>query len=174
LKKSISDFSVVQRLERLYREIDGCKRCPLGGLEINRPPRLRCKYGRVSVLIVSQNPSSRRTGESHVWGGLDVLFSYDGELRKVLTPIYITNVVKCTGEVSTLEVQACSTWLRKEIEIIQPTQIVGLGLWAYRWLEENGYSMLKLPHPSYVVRFKKDEIKSYVKMLKVFLTSSHC
>ena len=96
------------------------------------------------ILIVSQNPSARRTGESYVWGGLDKLFRFNSELRNMLDNVFITNIVKCSGKVSREIAQTCGEWLKQEIEIIRPSRIIALGWLANWWLKANRFSFIGL------------------------------
>ncbi|MDI6905410.1 MAG: hypothetical protein QMD13_08020 [Candidatus Bathyarchaeia archaeon] len=163
-------MSVQQKLKALYREIDQCNRCPLGSLEINKPPRPIIKLGVRKILIISQNPSSRRTGEAHVWGGLDILFRFDKELKPMLEEVYITNVIKCCGRPSFKKATTCAVWLGGEMGIIKPQRNIFLGRFAERiWLKEEFAEPFHLLHPNFIVRFRRGEIGSYIKSLKEIL-----
>jgi len=158
-----------QKLEKLYQQIDKCNRCFLGCLDINKPPRLRCKCGRIPVLFIAQNPSTHRDSDRNwVYGGLDLLFHYVA-VQKLADEVWITNLVKCSTPnnrgLRREEIKACEKWLKKEIEIIKPKRIIGLGKDACNWLRRNKYNYVGFPHPSFVTRFQRRRMENYVKEL---------
>jgi len=164
--------NLYEELERLYCEIDTCKRCPLGSLDVNQPPRLRFKAGMKPILIVGQNPSTRKDPtRNYVWGGLDALFHYSA-VWEIAQKVWITNLIKCVFEGNKAPrnvdeiISTCSRWLKKEIDIIQPRRIVGLGKLSCGWLRKEGYNILELPHPAYVSRFKFRDCEVYISKLK--------
>lgn len=163
-------MDVQQKFEKLYQQIDNCKRCPLGFLEINKPPRLRCKHGNIPILVVSQNPSTHRDPNCPwVYGGLDILFHYIS-IQKLAQAVWITNLVKCSTPrnrgLRKTEIKACENWLTEEIKIIQPQKILGLGKDACKWFNDNGYNYIEFQHPNYIVRFQKQKLGDYINALK--------
>lgn len=85
--------------------------------------------------------------------------------------IYICNVVKCRPPENRTpkseEAEACSGFLRQQIEVVQPKVIVALGRcaaenlglaapgqggWRGRWGEVNGVPCLPTYHPAYLLR----------------------
>lgn len=85
--------------------------------------------------------------------------------------IYICNVVKCRPPENRTprsdEAEACSGFLRQQIEVVQPKVIVALGRcaaeslglaapgqggWRGRWGEVNGVPSLPTYHPAYLLR----------------------
>jgi len=166
-------MNVQEELEKLYRQIDDCKRCPLGNLDVNKPPRLRLKEGTKPIFIVSQNPSViRDTSRLWVWGGLDALpYHFFSIIENEVRKCWISNLVKCASPQNRCpkasEVKACLPFLKEEIRIIQPQKIIALGKPTSKWLRRLGYNILvELPHPAYVSRFKFGDLEAYISKLK--------
>ncbi len=161
-----------RKLDRIYEEIDSCRRCTLAECaEVdNRPPRMRYKCGKQPVLLVAQNPGKRKEG-THVWGGLDLLFRVPG-IIELAGEAWITNVVKCctpnNKKPTKDQIRACQHWLRKEINAIQPRKIIALGKTAETALGRsiNGIPIESCYHPRYIQFKSKKEACAYSEKLR--------
>lgn len=65
------------------------------------------------------------------------------EYSHIFNNCYITNIVKCgpknTAHHGYEEIERCSEWLKKEIEIIQPFVVIAVGWEAYKFLRGKHY-----------------------------------
>jgi len=176
---------MTDKLNELYDKIEKCDACPLANLSVNKT-RLRSKLGTNNILIVSQNPSHYRTGDAHVMGGFDKLYS--DELNKLLEKCYITNIVKCsfTKNKAPDDIEGithvCSKWLLNEIRLIQPQLIVVTGRLAkdYLPLKEIMKIMPKVDitfvsHPAYYVyKGQRDSFaKTMISLLRTYNNKLH-
>ena len=156
----------VQKLRKLWESIQRCRRCRNFNVIKPQPsfPRT-CK-----IMIIGQNPSPRWTRNRQIWAGLDRLPRFEEEIKPILKEAYITNVVKCVGKASMKKARVCGEWLKQEIEILRPRRIIGVGKLACDWLDIEDYEAFTLRyHPSYVLRFRRKEVSTYVRRLKRLL-----
>lgn len=167
MQSRITDFlglgggSVEDRLLDLYRRVQECRGCGLSDLDVNRV-RPRIKFGRLPILVVSQNPSVYRDGLPYVQGALDKVEKRLGdgplrrEFREALRKVYVTNVVKCSTPGNRApnagEVSACRRWLEEEISIVKPRGAIVLGAVAKLGLVDPGCRVVFLEHPVAAIR----------------------
>lgn len=112
------------------------------------------------ILIVGQNPGKQRKNEetSIVWEG-----NKSADLLKWVLAgrdnIYLTNICNYR-EMTPEHIQEGLYDLGILIEQLQPRQIVCLGGISYNYVsklfEWTDIDIVKLPHPSFIVRFQKD------------------
>lgn len=182
-------------LEALARQIRLCRRCP--GLNIPKVTEAAPGYGDpVSpVFLVGQSlcepcmqtqiPFTGGSGEI-----LDRAFHL-ANVRK--EQLFITNVVHChplnNRSSRPEEIDNCSEYLQRELAIVQPRLIIGLGKDAEHWLSRYAnfhpvfWSPQRSPttrhetvylfvrHPSYILRRKnKQEENVYIERLARAIT----
>ncbi|MDR7416930.1 MAG: uracil-DNA glycosylase [Armatimonadota bacterium] len=123
-----------------------CRRCPLGQNRTVAVPG----EGPVpcDVMLVGEGPGAAedKTGRPFVGRAGQLLRRLlREEARLDPEAVYITNVVKCRSCVQkdgkTVDtppplscVEACSTWLRHQIELVQPKAIIVIGAVACKYL----------------------------------------
>ena len=185
------------KIDELKKRIKECEECRLAETRINA----LCGEGKLDakLMLIAQAPGEKEDREGKMFIGpsgkvLDELLNAAGISRQ---EIYMTNLVKCMlpkyRKPKQDEIEACSNYLNKEIELINPKILVPLGYYANRYIFEkydislppkiefsSVYSklflagdkkILPLPHPAvllYNPDFKQDVIKSYRK-LKILL-----
>ena len=158
---------------RLNREIDRCRRCPLGALR--QHPAIHRGSLRPRVLFVGEAPgaSEDRLGVPFVGVAgkrLDRLVQRIGLLESEFAVI---NVIKCRPPGNRFNPQAaaaCRPFLARQIEFLQPTTIVTLGASAlsafrpdllpitpaaghlYRW---HGLRFFPMIHPAAAARSRR-------------------
>ena len=118
---------------RLNREIDRCRRCPLG--DLRQHPAIHRGSLRPRVLFVGEAPgaSEDRVGIPFVGAAgkrLDRLIRQVGLLESEFAVI---NVIKCRPPENRFSVEAaeaCRPFLARQIEFLQPIMIVPLGVSA--------------------------------------------
>ncbi|MSR23036.1 MAG: uracil-DNA glycosylase [Gemmatimonadetes bacterium] len=136
---SLPAGAVPEGYEELRATALACTRCPLAG-------------GRTQVVFSDGNPQARlvvvgeapganedRTGLPFVGAAgklLDLLLASVGLSREV--SVYICNVIKCrppgNRNPQPIEIEACSPYLRRQIEFVRPEAILAVGTFAARLL----------------------------------------
>jgi len=125
-------------IEDLNEEIRKCNRCRLSKTRTNA----LCGEGRLSakLMLIAQAPGESEDKEGRMFIGpsgkiLDELFRKAGVNRK---EVYMTNLIKCMlpkyRKPRKDEIEACSRYLDKEIELINPKVLVPLGYYATRYV----------------------------------------
>jgi len=165
------------QLEELNREIERCTRCRLSETRTHA----LCGEGNVNakLFLVAQAPGENEDREGKMFIGpsgkvLDGLFASIGMEKHTF---YMTNLVKCMlphcRKPKQDEIEACSRYLDREIEIIGSEVLVPLGYYATKYLFEkytlaegtraefkdvygkvlyqSGKNILPLPHPAVLI-----------------------
>jgi len=129
-----------KKIENLNIEIRNCRRCRLSQTRTNAI----LGEGNIDskIMIVAQAPGESEDKEGRMFIGpsgkvLDELFEHAGIRRG---DIYMTNLIKCKlpkyRKPKRDEIESCSPYLDREIEIIQPDIIVTLGHFASSYILE--------------------------------------
>ena len=127
-----------KKIENLNIEIRNCRRCRLSQTRTN----VVLGEGDISsrIMIVAQAPGESEDKEGRMFIGpsgkvLDELFEHAGIGRE---DIYMTNLIKCKlpkyRKPKRDEIESCSPYLDREIDIIQPDIIVTLGYFATSYI----------------------------------------
>lgn len=133
-RRSLSEWT------RLNREIDRCRRCPLGSLRqhvvIHRGSL------RPRVLFIGEAPGTAedRLGVPFVGAAGKRLDRLIGQLGLLESEFAIVNVIKCHPPGNQLideAVVACRPFLARQIEFLQPIMIVTLGVAALSAFKPN-------------------------------------
>jgi uracil-DNA glycosylase len=119
--------------KRLNREIDRCRRCPLGNLRAHTV--IHRGSLRPRVLFVGEAPgaSEDRQGIPFVGAAGKRLDRLVGRLGLLESEFAVVNVIKChpPGNKFSLEAaNACRPFLARQVEFLQPIMIVALGVAA--------------------------------------------
>jgi len=186
------------RIEDLNSDIQKCRKCRLSETRQN----VLCGEGNVNakLMLIAQAPGENEDREGKMFIGpsgkvLDELLEKSTVDKK---QIYMTNLIKCVipkyRRPKQDEIEKCSVYLEKEIEIINPPVLVPLGYYATRHIFSKydiavppkkelhtvfgtlyltrGRKIFPLPHPAAVLynnSIKKEIVEKYRK-LKVLLT----
>ena len=158
--------------ESLRGECLSCRKCALADTRTN----VVFGAGRTDaeVLFIGEGPGENEdlTGEPFVGRGgqlLDDMLSLIGLSRE--KNIYIANIVKCrpphNRDPLNTEQEACTGWLRRQIELLDPKLIVCLGRISAmqfikpdfkisrehgQWFEVDGRQVMALFHPAALLR----------------------
>jgi len=122
------------KIQELNAEIKRCKKCRLSETRINAI----CGEGNLNakLMLVAQAPGENEDREGEMFIGpsgkiLDELLYKTGIKREML---YMTNLVKCMlpkyRKPKKDEIDSCSDYLDREIELINPEVLVPLGNYA--------------------------------------------
>jgi len=167
-----------QMLQELKEQAEQCRKCRLAGT------RTKVVFGEgrpdADVMFIGEGPGSQEdlTGRPFV-GRAGELLTRIIELGMGIprSTVYIANLVKCRPTVDMKmvrdrppdpeEVQICTPYLMRQIQIIQPKVIVALGSPSAKfilktdigitkirgdWGELNGIPVMPTYHPSYLLR----------------------
>jgi DNA polymerase len=166
-----------QTLEALREFIGDCTRCKLA------PGRTNLVFGvgnpQAELMFVGEGPGADEDerGEPFVGRAGQLLTDIiERGMRMRRQDVYICNVVKCrppgnrNPEID--EVAACEPFLMRQIDLVQPKIIVGLGTFAVqsllklktpisklrgKWHDLRGIRMMPTFHPAYLLRNPADK-----------------
>ena len=166
-----------QTLEALREFIGDCKRCKLA------PGRINLVFGvgnpQAELMFVGEGPGADEDerGEPFVGRAGQLLTDIiERGMRMRRQDVYICNVVKCrppgNRNPEADEVAACEPFLMRQIDVVRPKIIVGLGTFAVqsllkvkipisklrgRWHDLRGIRMMPTFHPAYLLRNPADK-----------------
>ena len=134
----------MERFIELCNTIKTCNRCKLDVMPL-------CGEGNLNarIMLIAQSPGKLENLQQRMFVGpsgkvLDRLLEKADVNRE---EIYMTNLIKChlphNRRPKQEEIEACSSWLEKEIALIKPEFLVPLGFFATKYLFER--NDLKLP-----------------------------
>lgn len=153
-------------LERLKKTVEECRKCPLW------KNRNRTVFGEgppnAEIMLIGLGPGYHEDREGRPFVGaagkfLNKLLE-EAELKR--EEVYITNVIKCylpENKATEEEIMSCTPYLDKQIEIIDPEHIIGLGKTAAEYLSNKyGFkftSMEKLHGSTFKIPTISKEVK---------------
>lgn len=175
-------------LDTLERAIRACTACALCESRTQAVPGVGNR--NADLLIIGEAPGQEedRRGEPFVGRAgqlLDRMLAAIGLDRQT---VYITNVLKCrpprNRDPKPDEVQACSPFLRRQIELLQPKAILAVGRVAAQQLLETGEPLGRLRgrwhrfgprdtpllvsyHPAYLLRSPGEKRKAWADLKRV-------
>jgi uracil-DNA glycosylase len=148
---------VTARLAELARDAETCRNCALGGL------RTQAVFGvgnpEADVMFVGEAPGFHedKQGEPFVGAAGQLLTKLiEQKLGLTRADVYIANTLKCRppGNRDPLpdEVEACSPFLRQQLEIVRPKVVVALGNFAAKLLTGSTLGITKLREREFQMR----------------------
>lgn len=134
--EQLNQFEKQESLDVLNHQIRACKKCSLAATRKNA----LAGEGNLNaqILFVALSPGVKEDAENRMFIGpsgkiLNRLLQGAGIERK---SVFMTNLIKCTlpknRKPKSNEIESCSSFLKKEIEIVCPQIIVPLGYYATR------------------------------------------
>jgi len=146
----------------ITNEIQNCKSCNLGILEINKiKPFDENRFSR-KIVFVSQNPSVNREISSKIFEYQNISDKVMYEFLKFFSltrdDVYFTNIVKCSSIKNELPseecLKKCSELFYEEISEIKPYLIITISSLVYQNIDKSRVKVpvIKLEHPSYYFR----------------------
>ena len=164
-------------LEQLSAAVGDCRRCKLW------PGRTHLVFGvgnpRAKVMFVGEGPGRDEDLQGEPFVGragqlLTDIITKGMKLRR--EDVYIANVIKCRPPENRNpepdEVESCEPFLKKQIELVRPQIIVGLGKFAVQtllqskvpitrlrgtWQDYHGIKLMPTFHPAYLLRNPGDK-----------------
>ena len=185
IREEIGDES--SRLQDLKNKVKKCTLCTL------HKTRKNVVFGagdkKANLLIIGEAPGATEDLEGIPFVGragklLDSMLKAIGLNRE--NNVFISNILKCrppnNRDPLPEEVQLCTPYLQKQIELIKPKVIVALGRIAAHFLLKTKESLSNLRnrtihyeniplvityHPAYLLRSPREKSKSYEDMLRI-------
>ncbi len=126
-------------LEEIFEAVENCEKCKLHEF------RDKCVFAEgknnANIMLVGLSPGRQENLSGRLFVGpsgdfLNELLQLAGLDRNEL---YITNIIKChapTYAIGPKEISACSIYLDKQIDIVNPKVIIALGSVAGRYILE--------------------------------------
>ena len=154
------------------KEVSGCVKCRL------HETRTQTVFGEgdadAKIFFIGEGPGETedQTGRPFVGRAGQLLDKMIGAMGLTRAQVYIANIVKCRPPNNRVpapdEVETCTPYLTRQLEIIRPKVIVTLGLPAVKymlgdpkltmgrtrgtWQSWRGIKLMPTYHPSYVLR----------------------
>jgi len=133
--------SAAERRERLidvYREVEACGKCPLA--ETRSKTVFGAGNANADLIFVGEAPGAEedRQGLPFVGRAGQLLGTLLGEVGLSREDVFITNVIKSrppgNRDPRPEEIEACSPYLHRQVELIEPTVVATLGNFATKLL----------------------------------------
>lgn len=132
----------------LNREICACMKCPLG------QTRTRFVFGvgnpQAEVMFIGEAPGADEDaqGEPFVGRAGQLLNKIIEAVQMKREDVYICNILKCrppnNREPLPLEMETCTPYLSRQIELVKPKFIICLGRISAQWLLRTNASLTSL------------------------------
>jgi len=159
-----------QLLNELKKEVEKCRRCPLSKI------RTKVVFGTGSMdarlMIVSEAPGywEDQKGEPFVGAAGKVLNELLESIEVKREEIYIANILKCrppsNRNPQKEEIEACASYLDRQIEIIKPEVICTLGNYSTKYIFEK-YALEKQIQGISKIHGKVFEPKTLFESIKI-------
>jgi len=148
---------VAARLAELAEQAEACRNCVLGS------SRTRAVFGvgnpEADVMFVGEAPGFHedQQGEPFVGAAGQLLTKLiESKLGMKRSDVYIANTLKCRppGNRDPLpeEVEACKSFLREQLQLIEPRVVVALGNFAAKLLTGSSLGITKLREREFKMR----------------------
>lgn len=158
-------------LAGFYHEIKDCQKCPLG--QTRKQFVFGSGNGDAEIMFIGEAPGADedRQGLPFVGRSGQLLTKILAGIKLQRDDVYIANILKCrppgNRDPLPLEVEQCSPYLHKQIEMIRPKILVALGRVAAQTLlntdtslgrmrktvhQYRGIPLIVTYHPAYILR----------------------
>lgn len=173
LSPANSDVHVTGKtIEEVAKQISTCTGCDLNGSRTKTVPG-EGNATAPDILFIGEGPGAEEDAQGRPFVGEagQLLTKMIGAMGYTREQVFITNIVKCRAPGARVplpeEISACSPYLRKQIELIQPKIIVALGKMAVEgllnkqvaitrfrgtWCTYEGIDLMPTFHPAYLLR----------------------
>jgi uracil-DNA glycosylase len=161
----------LEAVSHIKGEVDKCSRCSLGGTRTN--PVLGTGDHNARLVFVGEAPGRDEDlqGIPFVGKAGELLTSMIGRMGLSRDDVYICNVLKCRPPNNRNplpdEIESCTPYLLRQLEVIRPEVIIALGTFAAQTLlatkepisrlrgrfhEYQGIPLMPTFHPSFLLR----------------------
>jgi uracil-DNA glycosylase len=191
--RPVSSGANTANLQAVRADIGDCQRCKLAGTRTN------IVFGQgnpdADLMFVGEAPGADEDVQGLAFVGkagqlLTDIIEKGMKMRR--EEVFIANVLKCrppdNRNPEPDEISSCQPFLEKQIEVIQPRVLVGLGKFACHWLlntaepitrlrgrvgEYKGIKVMPTYHPAYLLRTPsaKKEVWEDMKVVMSLLQS---
>jgi uracil-DNA glycosylase len=138
----------LQSLDDVAASVAGCRRCPLYGTATNPVPGEGNPHADFMVVGEAPGATEDETGRPFVGRAGQLLTQILGAIQLKREDVFICNVLKHrppgNRNPEPGEVRACSPYLIRQIELIQPKVILALGTFSAQTLLDTKISIGKL------------------------------
>ena len=121
----------LETLEAVATMVDGCRKCPLGHSRLNSVPGEGDPHAGFVCVGEAPGATEDQTGRPFVGRAGQLLNEILKAIGFARGDVFICNVLKCrppnNRDPEPLEVQACSPYLHRQLELIRPRVILALG-----------------------------------------------
>ena len=121
-------------MERLDAEVRECTKCPLSASRTHAVPGEGPTGARVLFIGEAPGKHEDRQGRPFVGRAGSILDDLLASIDLARDDVYITNIVKCrppdNRDPTADEIEACSGYLDRQLDLIAPAVIVTLGRFA--------------------------------------------
>jgi uracil-DNA glycosylase len=159
-------------LEEIAEQISTCTGCGLHASRNKTVPG-EGNGNRPDILFIGEGPGADEDAQGRPFVGAagQLLTKMIGAMGYTRDQVYIANIVKCRPPGNRVplpeEMNACTPYLRKQIELIQPKVIIALGKTAVEgllhkpvaitrfrgtWCRYEGIDLMPTYHPAYLLR----------------------
>lgn len=137
-KTSSSGTSEKEEMDRMEREICSCELCPLADTRKNAVPGQGPTNAKIMLIGEAPGHHENEQGIPFVGASGKLLTQLLENIGLKRSDVYITNVIKCrppgNRDPQSGEIEACSQYLDRQINLINPSVIVTLGRFSMaRW-----------------------------------------
>jgi len=173
------------------RDLQGCRRCKL--CEQRNTIAFGSGSPRAELVVIGEGPGADEDAQGKPFVGRagQLLTKMLESVQLSRDEVFITNAVKCrppgNRNPEPDEVAACEPFLKKQIDLIRPKIIVGLGKFAVQtllqskapitklrgnWHSYHGIKLMPTFHPAYLLRNPADkklvweDIKKVIKEMR--------
>jgi uracil-DNA glycosylase family 4 len=171
-----ADSSSMQSLEQINLLVRNCPDCPLSSSHTNSVPGEG--NPQADVMFIGEGPGYYEDlhGRPFVGRAGKLLDRLLGSINLIREDVFIANMVKCRPpgncDSGTADIAACTKYLDRQIELINPKLIVTLGRFALGWYfpgegitkargklrEKDGRMIFPVLHPAAVLR--REELRA--------------
>lgn len=159
-------------LEEIAKQIRSCEGCELHASRNKTVPG-EGNGDSPDIMFIGEGPGADEDAQGRPFVGKagQLLTKMIGAMGYSRDQVYIANIVKCRPPGNRVpledEMSACSPYLRKQIELIQPKIIIALGKTAVEgllhkpvaitrfrgtWCKYEGIDLMPTYHPAYLLR----------------------
>ncbi|HDR73777.1 MAG TPA: uracil-DNA glycosylase [Methanoculleus sp.] len=121
-------------MEQLKREVRQCTKCPLSASRTHAVPGEGPEDARVLFIGEAPGKNEDRQGRPFVGRAGAILDELLASIGLARGDVYITNIVKCrppgNRDPAAGEIEACSGYLDRQLDLIAPAVVVTLGRFA--------------------------------------------
>ncbi len=152
-------------LKQVYREANRCTRCPLH--ETRTTVVFGSGHADAELMFVGEAPGANedRLGLPFVGQAGKLLDRLLSEIGLERGDVFVVNTLKCrppdNRDPQPREIESCEPYLRRQVELIEPTMICTLGNFATKLLRGDGTGISRLHGREEILRIGARAVRLY-------------